>query len=79
MYAAVADLKSLVRGVLLIILTLFIQFQRQAYRDVTVGHHLLSTILFELVAVITCAMAGCPAQKHLQKEVGLEMRKQWFC
>lgn len=79
MYAAVADLKRVVRDLLLIILTLFKQFQRQAYRDVRSGLHILNMILFELVAVFTYAVTGCPAQNHLQKEVVLEMRKQWFC
>lgn len=51
MYAAVADLKRVVRDLLLIILTLFKQFQRQAYRNVRSGLHILNMILFELVAV----------------------------
>lgn len=56
MYAAVTDLKSLVRDLLLIILTLFMQFQRQAYRDVRSGLHILSIILFEIVAVYSDTM-----------------------
>lgn len=50
MYAAVADLKSLVRGLPLVILILFMQFRRQAYRCVRSDIHILNTILFESVA-----------------------------
>lgn len=75
MYAAVADLKSFVRGLPLVILILFMQFRRQAYRCVRSDIHILNTILFESVAGFTYIMTGCPAQNHLRKEVVLEMRK----
>lgn len=79
MYAAVTDLKSLVRDLLPIILMSFMRFQRQAYGDVRSGLNILNIILFEIVAVYTDAMTLYPAKNHLQKEVVLEMRKKWFC
>lgn len=53
MYAAVASFKSFVRGVPLVTIILFMQFQRQAYRCVRSGTHILNTILFELVVDFT--------------------------
>lgn len=70
MYAAVADLKRLVRDLLLIILTLFKQFQRQAYRYVRSGLHILNMILFELVALFTYAVTGCQNCSELSPKRG---------
>lgn len=42
MYAAVADLRSLMRSLRSVILILFMQFQRQAYRCVRSGIHILN-------------------------------------
>lgn len=61
MYTAADGLRGLVRGLLLIIGTLFMMVQRQAYRDVRSFLHIFSVISLELVAVLRRAKTGCPA------------------
>lgn len=79
MYATVANLKSFVRGLPLVLLILFMQFQRQAYRYNRSGIHILINILFELVAFYvnndrTSCLEPPPMRGFFRNE-----ERQWVC